>query len=302
MKKNSLEYTTEKYKISLGYLEGIISVIVNTLLFGFKYWVGLKTFSIAIIADSWHTLSDSLTSLVVILGFKISSKPADKEHPYGHGQAEVVSSVIIGTLLAVVGVKFLIDSIEKFILRQSAVFGSLAIFLFVVSVIVKEALAQFSIRAGKKISSRSLIADGWHHRSDALVSFLILLGIFVGKYFWWIDSILGIMVSFIIFYTTYIILKESISILIGEEPSDDFKEEIRKIVADQLSQNVKLHHLHLHKYGDNRELTFHIRLPADYRLDKAHEIAERLEKKIKEKKNIETTIHVEPLMVKEIRK
>jgi len=302
MKKNSLEYTTEKYKISLGYLEGIISVIVNTLLFGFKYWVGLKTFSIAIIADSWHTLSDSLTSLVVILGFKISSKPADKEHPYGHGQAEVVSSVIIGTLLAVVGVKFLIDSIEKFILRQSAVFGSLAIFLFVVSVIVKEALAQFSIRAGKKISSRSLIADGWHHRSDALVSFLILLGIFVGKYFWWIDSILGIMVSFIIFYTTYIILKESISILIGEEPSDDFKEEIRKIVADQLSQNVKLHHLHLHKYGDNRELTFHIRLPADYRLDKAHEIAESLEKKIKEKKNIETTIHVEPLMVKEIRK
>jgi len=302
MKKNSLEYTTEKYKISLGYLEGIISVIVNTLLFGFKYWVGLKTFSIAIIADSWHTLSDSLTSLVVILGFKISSKPADKEHPYGHGQAEVVSSVIIGTLLAVVGVKFLIDSIEKFILRQSAVFGSLAIFLFVVSVIVKEALAQFSIRAGKKISSRSLIADGWHHRSDALVSFIILLGIFVGKYFWWIDSILGIMVSFIIFYTTYIILKESISILIGEEPSDDFKEEIRKIVADQLSQNVKLHHLHLHKYGDNRELTFHIRLPADYRLDKAHEIAESLEKKIKEKKNIETTIHVEPLMVKEIRK
>jgi len=302
MKENLKEHNTEKYKIYLGYLEGIISVIVNTLLFGFKYWVGLKTFSIAIIADSWHTLSDSLTSLVVILGFKISSKPADKEHPYGHGQAEVVSSVIIGTLLAVVGVKFLIDSIEKFILRQSAVFGSLAIFLFVVSVIAKEALAQFSIRAGKKISSRSLIADGWHHRSDALVSFIILLGIFVGKYFWWIDSILGLMVSFIIFYTTYIILKESISILIGEEPSDDFKEEIRKIVADQLSQNVKLHHLHLHKYGDNRELTFHIRLPGDYRLDKAHEIAERLEKKIKEKKNIETTIHVEPLMVKEIRK
>ncbi|MCJ7648125.1 MAG: cation diffusion facilitator family transporter [Candidatus Lokiarchaeota archaeon] len=95
---------SKEYKTFMGYLEGTISIIVNTLLFGIKYWVGIKTFSIAIIADAWHTLSDSLTSLVVIIGFKVSSKPADKKHPYGHGQAEVISSVIIGTLLAVVGV------------------------------------------------------------------------------------------------------------------------------------------------------------------------------------------------------
>ncbi|MBA3061431.1 MAG: cation transporter [Atribacteria sp.] len=299
MKINSKKQISKKYKIFIGYLEGTISIILNTILFGIKYWVGIKTFSIAIIADAWHTLSDSLTSLVVIIGFKVSSKPADKKHPYGHGQAEIISSIIIGTLLAVVGVNFLIASIQKFINHQSASYGNLAVIVFIISVIVKEGLAQFSMRAGKKINSQSLIADGWHHRSDALVSLMVLVGIFIGEYFWWVDSIMGIIVSLVIFYTTYIILKDSISILIGEEPSEDLEVEIRKIVANSVSHDVKLHHLHSHKYGDNRELTFHIRLPVDMRLEDAHRITEKLEKKIKKEMNIETTIHIEPTYYKE---
>ena len=302
MKINSKKQISKKYKISIGYLEGTVSIIVNTLLFGLKYWVGIKTFSIAIIADAWHTLSDSLTSVVVIIGFKVSSKPADKKHPFGHGQAEIISSVIIGTLLALVGVSFLISSIQKFINHQSASYGNLAIVVFIISVIVKEGLAQFSIRAGKKINSQSLIADGWHHRSDALVSLMILLGIFIGGYFWWVDSIMGAVVSLVIFYTTYIILKKSISTLIGEGPSEDFEAEIRKIVANNVSHDVKLHHLHCHKYGENKELTFHIRLPADMRLKDAHKIAEELEEKIKEEMDIETTIHVEPIIARENKK
>ena len=298
MKINPKKQISKKYKTFIGYLEGTISIILNTLLFALKYWVGIKTFSIAIIADAWHTLSDSLTSLVVIIGFKVSSKPADKKHPYGHGQAEIISSVIIGTLLAVVGVNFLIASIQRFIDHQSASYGNLAVIVFIISVIVKEGLAQFSLRFGKKINSRSLIADGWHHRSDALVSLMVLAGIFIGKYFWWVDSIMGVLVSLAIFYTTYIILKESISTLIGEEPSKDFEAEIRKIVTNNVSHDVKLHHLHSHKYGDNRELTFHIRLPADMRLEDAHRITEELEKRIREKMNIETTIHIEPIIAR----
>lgn len=271
---------------------------MNTILFVLKYWVGIKTFSIAIIADAWHTLSDSLTSLVVIIGFKISCKPADKKHPFGHGQAEIISSVIIGTLLAMVGVNFLIASFQKFVNHQSASYGNLAIIVFVISVITKEGLAQFSIRAGKKINSQSLKADGWHHRSDALVSFMVLVGIFMGGYFWWVDSIMGIIVSLVIFYTTYSILKESISILIGEEPSKDFEAEIRKVATDNISHDVKLHHLHYHKYGNNIELTFHITLPADMRLEDAHRIAEELEKTMREKMNIEVTIHMDPLVAR----
>ena len=293
-KSNSKTPISKEYKIFLGYLEGVISIILNTLLFGLKYWVGVNTFSIAIIADAWHTFSDSLTSLVVIMGFKISSKPADKEHPFGHGQAEVVSSVIIGTMLAIVGFNFLIASIQRFENQQSAVYNTVAIIVFVISVIVKEGLAQFSIRAGKMIDARSLIADGWHHRSDALVSLMVLAGIFVGKYFWWVDSVMGIIVSLVIFYTTYLILKESISILIGKVPAEDFKKEIEEIVADNMPQDVLLHHLHCHRYGDNKELTFHIKLPAEMKLSEAHSISEKLENKIREKMEIETTIHVEP--------
>lgn len=153
-----------------------------------------------------------------------------------------------------------------------------------------------------KVNFQVLIADGWHHRSDILVSLLILIGIFIGEYFWWVDSIMGIVVSLVIFYATYTILKESISTLIGEEPSENFEAEIRKIVTNNVSHDVKLHHLHSHKYGDNRELTFHIRLPADMRLKDAHRIAEELEKKIKDEKNIDTTIHIEPVIARRSKK
>jgi cation diffusion facilitator family transporter len=298
LKSKSKAPISKKYKIFLGYLEGAISIFLNTFLFGLKYWVGVKTFSIAIIADAWHTLSDSLTSLVVIMGFKISSWPADKEHPFGHGQAEVVSSAIIGTMLAMVGFNFLIASVQRFKNQQAAVYSTLAIIVFVISVIVKEGLAQFSIRAGEKIDARSLIADGWHHRSDALVSLMVLVGIFAGRYFWWVDSVMGIIVSLVIFYTTYLILKESISILIGEIPTEDFKKEIEKIVTDNISQDVFLHHFHCHTYGDNKELTFHIRLSAEMKLDEAHRITDKLENKIREKMKVETTIQVEPSTTK----
>jgi len=285
---------TDKYRISIGYLEGFISTILNILLFGLKYWVGIKTFSIAIIADAWHTLSDSLTSVIVIIGFKISSKPADKEHPFGHGRAELISSVIIGTLLAIIGFNFLMESIHRFVNHQSANYQNLAVIMFIISTIIKEGLAQFSIRAGKKINSYSLIADGWHHRSDAIVSFLILIGIFLGEYFWWLDSVMGIAVSLIIFYTAYKISKNAISALIGEKPDEDLISEIRKIVNCNISRDVKLHHLHFHIYGNTKELTFHIRLPGDMRLEEAHQVATNLEEKIKEKMDIETTIRIEP--------
>jgi len=99
--------------INLAYLEGIVSIFLNIILFALKYWVGVITGSIAIIADAWHTLSDSLTSLVVIIGAKVSSKPADKEHPFGHGRAESIASIIIGVLLFGVGLNFLFDAIQK---------------------------------------------------------------------------------------------------------------------------------------------------------------------------------------------
>ena len=117
--------------------EGWLSIIINTLLFGIKYWVGITTASIAIIADAWHTLSDSFTSLVVLWGAKSSALPPDRKHPFGHGRIEVIASVIIGAILATVGLNFLIESIKRLANQEPAAFKPLAILVFAVSVILK---------------------------------------------------------------------------------------------------------------------------------------------------------------------
>ena len=126
----------------LAYIEGIGSIVINVILFILKYWVGIMTGSIAILADAWHTLSDSLTSVVVILGAKISSKPADENHPFGHGRAESVASIIIGVLLFIVGSNFLFDAIQRLRSQEAAVFTMSAVIIFILSVIIKEDLRE----------------------------------------------------------------------------------------------------------------------------------------------------------------
>ena len=270
-----------------------MSIFVNTLLFALKYWVGIITGSIAIIADAWHTLSDSFTSLVVLWGAKTSARPPDKKHPFGHGRIEVIASVIIGAILATVGLNFLIESISRLINQEPAAYKPLAIAVFAASVVLKEALARFSIVSGRKTDSRSLIADGWHHRSDAIASALILVGILIGRYFWWIDGVLGIAVSLVIFWATFDILRISISTLIGERPDTELVERLRALVAKTINLDVDLHHLHLHHYGQHKELTFHISLPQELRLREAHKIAHTLETRIQEEMGLETTIHMD---------
>jgi len=273
--------------------EGWLSIIINTLLFGLKYWAGITTASIAIIADAWHTLSDSFTSLVVLWGAKSSARPPDRKHPFGHGRIEVIASVIIGAVLATVGLNFLIESVRRLINRETAAYSVLSIVVFAASLICKEALARFSIQSGRKTNSRSLLADGWHHRSDAIASALILIGILLGRYFWWIDGVLGIAVSLVIFWATFDILRISVSSLIGEQPDAELMGNLRKLVSESVAFDMDLHHLHLHQYGQHKELTFHISLPQELKLREAHRIANNLETLIHERLGLETTIHMD---------
>ncbi len=295
MKKTLTTHTAFTHPATLGYLEGILSLILNTGLFFVKYWVGMQTASVAIIADAWHTLSDSLTSVVVIVGFNISAKPPDKKHPFGHSRAEVISSIIIGTLLAIVAFSFLMESIHRFKAQQTASFSTAAGIIFLISVILKEAIAQFAFWSGKKIDSKALRADGWHHRSDAVASLLILAGIYFGKTSWWIDSVMGMAVSFLIFYAAYDILAESMSSLLGEEPQKELQHAVCRLIKTTLSREVYAHHFHLHEYGSHKELTFHIKLPSDMQLQEAHRITDQLEQVLRQQMRIEATIHMEPL-------
>ncbi len=278
-----------------GYLEGWLSLIVNVLLFVVKYWAGVITGSVALIADAWHTLSDSLTSIIVLIGIKASVKPPDKRHPYGHGRAELIGSIVIGVLLAIVGFNFLIEAIEKLQNRHSVVFGTFAIVVTIISVVVKEAMAQFAIRTGKKHNIKTLIADGWHHRSDSISSIIILVGIYLNDYFWWMDAVLGIIVAILIFYTTFHILKDNISPLLGEKPNDEIIDNINKIAQTICERELNVHHIRMHQYGHHTELTFHIELPGNFELNKAHTVASRIEQRILKEMGIYSTIHMEPI-------
>lgn len=283
-------------KSKTGIVATWVSIFLNIALFGIKYWAGIVSNSVALLADAWHTLSDSVSSLAVLLGLKVSNIPADKKHPFGHGRAELIASLVVGILLAIVGFNFLGESIMKFKEREVFNYGPVAIWVTVASVIIKEVMARYSIIIGKRIKSNSLKADGWHHRSDAISSIVILVGIFVGGRFWWADSVLGIFVSLMIFYTTYTIMKETISILLGENIDVSMESEIVQLGMN-INGNVFLdpHSFKMHHYGHHSELVFHISLPGTYSLSKAHEIASEYELKVEKEYGFEVTIHVDAI-------
>lgn len=274
-------------------IEGWISIIGNIILFALKFWAGMVTGSVALIADAWHTLTDSVSSVVVVISAYISKKPADKDHPFGHGRADLVSSIIIGMLLIMIGFEFILKSIEQLKSGSGVTFGTLAIVVTIVSILVKEGMAQYAFWAAKKTNSPILKADGWHHRTDALSSVIVLLGILLGRFFWWIDGFLGILVALLIFYAAYEILKESIDRLMGEIPDDKMIQQIQKITRE-LNMDVCPHHFHMHKYGDHIEMTFHILLSPHITLEEAHQKTNTIEQTIREQMNVEATIHMEP--------
>jgi cation diffusion facilitator family transporter len=279
----------------LGYLEGWISVALNTTLFVFKYWVGSRLGSISMVADAWHTLSDTLTSVVVILGFWIMAKPPDEKHPFGHARAENIAAIVIGVLLAVVSASFFRDSVNRLATRKAATFSILGIAVFAVSVLAKEGLAQFAFRAGRKINSQSVIADGWHHRSDAIASALIVAGAVLGGAFWWIDGVLGIGVSLLILYAAFDIFRGTSSILLGESPDPKVRADIEGAVRAACPEAHDVHHIHMHRYGSAAEVTVHIRLRPDMSVQQSHDISLSVERRIRENLGMEATVHVEPM-------
>ncbi len=275
--------------------EGWLSITGNSVLFGLKYWAGISTGSIALIADAWHTLTDSVSSVIVLIGGKISDKPADDDHPFGHGRAEHIAAIIIGVLLAIVAFDFVLSAYDKFLSREQTVYGTIAWIVTIVSILVKELMAQYAFMAHRKTKSAVLKADGWHHRTDALSSIVILVGIAVGRYFWFTDAVLALIVAMMIAYASYEILSQEITSLLGESPSDEELNTIRETVERNTDIPVHLHHIHIHDYGKHTEMSCHIKLPSSMSLNDAHNVCTQIEKIIKKEFGYIATVHPEPL-------
>jgi cation diffusion facilitator family transporter len=281
----------KKYNLRTGWL----SVIGNISLSGLKYWAGISTGSLALVADAWHSISDVVTSAIVLIGGKISRKPADDEHPFGHGRAEHISAIIIGVVLAIVAFDFIIGAIEKFSDREKTYYSTFAWIAMIISIVLNEVMTQYSFWAAKKTNSSMLKADGWHHRTDALSSVIILVGIAVGNYFWWTDAVLSFIVALMIGWASYEILSKEINSLMGESPSDEMLLSIRETTQKAFREPLHLHHIHLHHYGDHTELSCHIKLPPKMPLEEAHKVCTKVEKIIRMEFGYISTVHPEPI-------
>ena len=278
--------------------EGILAIIVNAALFVLKFWVGMITGSVALMADAWHTMSDSLTSIFVVIAAKLASRKPDKEHPFGHGRWEPIATLIISFILAIIGYQFLSDSITRFQNREAVVYGTLALVVTGASILAKEGSAQYAFYLGRKFDNPVITADGWHHRTDSLSSVIVLAGIVITRFIdglWWMDSVLGVFCALAIFYAAYKIMIEAITRILGESVKQTFIDELNSEVKKLYHNDLKLHHFHLHNYISHQELTLHMMIQQDATIKSGHDIATKIEQMIMEKYGMDATIHIEPL-------
>ncbi len=278
-----------------GALEAWVSIVGNTLMAGVKFALGFWINSLALLADAGHTLSDTLTSVVVLIGFRAARKPGDAKHPHGHGRMESVATLIIATILCAVGLDFLIESIRR-LASPSVVLGSwMVVGLLVASALVKEWMARFSKELGARIKSSTLIADAWHHRSDAIASFLVAVAI-AGAFLQvtWLDGVFAIGVSVLILYTGIDLILSSASYLIGESPDAASIREVND-AAEAVPGVVSTHDIEFHDYGPHKDVSHHVEVAAGETAAHAHEVATAVEEAVSRRLNVSTVVHVDPL-------
>lgn len=295
---NNKEITNEKVRSSYGYLASIVGIISNIILFIIKFSVGFISGSIAITADAFNNLSDVLSSVVTIVGFKLSKAPPDKEHPFGHGRMEYISAFIVSFLVIIVGLEFFKSSIERILNPAPVKFDLLPFILIILTVFVKLWLGYFNTKIGKKINSGAIKASGLDAFGDVFTSSCVALSFLAAKYTQFpIDGYVGGFVSLFIIYAGITLLKETISSLLGEAPDPEFVEELEKAILSYKYING-VHDIIIHNYGVGRAMaSLHVEFPADVDILEMHDIIDLAEREISQNFNLYLTVHMDPIYV-----
>ena len=289
--------SARNYRGRIGKLQGWVSVLVNGILFVIKLAIGIVVGSVSTIADAIHTLSDVISSGIVIWGFHEAEKPADPEHPYGHGRIEHIATLIIAVLLIVAGIEFIRTSVGR-IINPTSISPSWAMVIIILATIfLKELIAQYAQFLSQKISSGTLKADAWHHRADAISSLLVVIAMIAGKYgYYSIDGWAGLGVALFVIWTGYMIAKEAIDEIIGTPPSDVMIEDVKQIVST-VEGVLGVHDITIHSYGNEKFASIHIEIDEKKSSAQAHDISEEIEQILYQKLGIEPTIHIDPISV-----
>lgn len=279
-----------------GVVSGVVGIVSNLILFLIKIISGILSSSISIMADGINNLSDALSSVITIVGFKLSGKKPDEEHPFGHGRAEYVSALFVSVIIGVMGFELFKSSAIKIFSPEEISYGMFTLISLVASVIIKLWLYFFFRSTGKKISSQTILASSKDALSDCVSTLAVLLGIGVFKVFGInIDGYVGVGVSGFILYTGYITLKESLSPLLGIAPTKEMVTEIREIVLNSPGI-VGMHDLVIHNYGPSRfMLSLHAEVRADRDVLNLHEEIDTLERRLNDTLGCESVIHMDPV-------
>ncbi len=280
--------------------------VVNVLLTAVKFVAGVIGCSAAMIADAVHSLTDLLTDFVVLLFVKISYRPADAEHPYGHGKYETLATTMVAIALLAAGGLLLAGGIERIMsaLRgeELALPGRIALWAALISIAAKETIYWFTVRVARRTESQALEANAWHHRTDALSSVATALGIggallFGGR---WavLDPVAAVLVSVFILVAAGKLLHEAVQELLEKRLPEEVENEIRAIVA-QDGEMKELHKLRTRRVGNVCSIEMHLRMPGSVSLNEAHRHSMDLERRLRERfgQNTMISIHLEPLKV-----
>jgi len=285
-------------RTAYGVLASIVGIISNVFLFGIKLAIGIIMNSVSIMADAFNNLSDAASSIVSFIGVRLASRPADKEHPFGHGRSEYIAALIVSFLILYLGITLFISSFKKILNPEDIAFEPILIVFLILSILVKLWLMLFNRTLGRRINSTVMLATAADSRGDVLVtSVTIVSAIVSGLTGISIDGYMGVIVSIFVILSGYNIAKETLEPLIGQAVDRELYLKITEMV-ESYEGIVGSHDLIIHNYGPtHRMATIHAEVPNDIDFEQAHETIDQIERDILEKLDIFMVIHMDPIEV-----
>lgn len=281
-----------------GMLSSATGIVVNILLSIVKLVIGIIANSISIISDALNNITDVGSSVVTMIGFKISQKKIDKDHPWGHGRMEYITAFIVDIIILMVGFELLKSSIDKIIHPELPAVNNVTIIILVIAVLTKLWLFLFYKKIAKMIDSNAIKGNAYDSISDSISTLVVLISAVVAKLCGVsIDGYASLIVSVFILFTGYKAIKETVDLLLGMKPDPEFIKDIED-EAKKYEMISGIHDIMVHDYGPGRKIvSFHAEVPADGDICKVHDIIDQMEQDLFEKFNCITTIHMDPIVV-----
>lgn len=285
-------------RVRYGILSGGTGIVCNLLLFAAKLFAGLMAGAISVMADAFNNLSDAGSSVVTLFGFRLSARPVDKEHPFGHGRSEYLSGLIVSLLIMLVGVELLSSSVQKIVTPEETLFSWLTVGILGGSVLVKLWMCLFNRKLAKAIDSAAMRATAMDSLSDVAATLTVLAALLISHFAGVsLDAYAGLIVALFILWTGFRSAKETGDLLLGKAPDPKLVREVEKTVLDH-DEVLGIHDLVIHNYGPGRlMMSLHAEVSGEGDIMQLHDAIDGIEQELRQKFHCDAVIHMDPILV-----